>query len=241
MLCDDRRQGQDSASEYSASCIDIALARTAGCSPGAVPQPAANRPARAPSGPVMRPARGSPGCWPAPGPQDFTQAGIAAHAARLRAVAGHELLPVPPVPVLPGGGAGRVLPAPPCRPRRRPGCPRRRRGRRRATRRGRVRKAREQISTDVRPGPPGGPARQARPPGQLPRRRPHRIRHRCTRGLDHHKSASTPVTASSASLPVHAGTTARPAAEPVLPRPPARRRPPLIHSARTRRAVAAAR
>ena len=71
MLYDDRRQGQDSASEYSASCIDIALARTAGCSPGAVPQPAANRPARAPSGPVMRPARCSPGCWPAPGPQGY--------------------------------------------------------------------------------------------------------------------------------------------------------------------------
>jgi hypothetical protein len=30
MLYGDRRQGQDSASEYSASCIDIALARTAG-------------------------------------------------------------------------------------------------------------------------------------------------------------------------------------------------------------------
>ena len=59
----------------------------------------------------MRPARGSPGCWPAPWPQGFTQAGTAAHAARLRAVAGYELLPVPPVPVLPADGAGRVLPA----------------------------------------------------------------------------------------------------------------------------------
>ena len=29
----------------------------------------------------------------------------------------------------------------------------------------------------------------------------------------------------------HAGTTTRPAAEPVLPRPPSRYRPPLIHSA----------
>jgi 8-oxo-dGTP pyrophosphatase MutT (NUDIX family) len=35
--------------------------------------------------------------------------GIAAHVARLRTVAGHELLLVPSVPVLPAGQAGRVL------------------------------------------------------------------------------------------------------------------------------------
>jgi 8-oxo-dGTP pyrophosphatase MutT (NUDIX family) len=57
----------------------------------------------------MRPARCSPGCWPAPRPWGFTQTDIATHAARLRAVAGHELLLVPSVPVLPTGGAGRVL------------------------------------------------------------------------------------------------------------------------------------
>jgi hypothetical protein len=45
---------------------------------------------------------------PAPG-RSVTQVGIAAHIARLRAVAGHELLLVPSVSVLPVDQAGRLL------------------------------------------------------------------------------------------------------------------------------------
>jgi 8-oxo-dGTP pyrophosphatase MutT (NUDIX family) len=117
----------------------------------------------------MRPARGSPGCWPAPGPQGFTQAGTAAHAARLPAVAGHELLPVPPVPVLPAGGAGRVLPA------RHAGHDDGRDVPGGAVDAGEppaaaaVRKAREQISADARPvrlaDVPGRPGYQVSCPG----------------------------------------------------------------------------
>jgi ADP-ribose pyrophosphatase YjhB (NUDIX family) len=122
----------------------------------------------------MRPARCSPGCWPAPGPQGFTQAGIATHAARLRAVAGHELLLVPPVPVLPTSGAGRVLPA------RHAGHDDGRDVPGGAVDAGEppaaaaVRKAREQISAGVRPvrlaDVPGGPAtRSAAPAATAPR------------------------------------------------------------------------
>ena len=42
-----------------------------------------------------------------------------------------------------------------------------------------VREAREEISADVQLGPPGGRARRPRLRGQLPQRRPHRLRHRC--------------------------------------------------------------
>ena len=93
------------------------------------------------------------------------------HAARPRAVAGNELLPA--------DGAGRVLLA------RHAGHGEGRDGPGGAVDAGEppaaaaVRKAREQISADVRPVPPGGRARRARLRGQLPRRRPHRVRHRC--------------------------------------------------------------
>lgn len=105
--------------------------------------------------------------------------GIAAHIARLRAVIGHELLLLPSVSVLPIDEAGRVLlvrhaghddgwgvlgggadvgesPAAAA-----------------------VREAREEISADVQlvrlADVLGGPHLR----GQLPQRRPHRLRHRC--------------------------------------------------------------